>query len=47
MVPTALLHWAAVAQLGHSASVKQTGPCHPLAKAAISLNGATVVELRV
>src|SRR5580698_956442 len=44
-VPTGLLHWAVVAQLGHSASVKQTWPVQPLVKAAISLYGATVVEL--
>jgi hypothetical protein len=43
--PTALLHWVLVAHDGQLASLKQIGPDHPLVKAAIETNGATLFEL--
>src|SRR3954463_16179156 len=43
--PAVLLHWAAVAQDGQFASLKQSFPIQPLVKAAIETNGATVLAL--
>ncbi len=44
-LPTALLHWVAVAHDGQFASVKQIFPVQPLVNAAIETYGATVFEL--